>query len=693
MTITIGARRLGLLLTVAAVLPVFVVAAPVGGAASSSNDAPVTVTDRIINGGDATIDQAPWQVALVSLQGGGPGFRPFCGGSLISPEWVLTAAHCFDPPTPPELRVLSGEANLNNTFPEDFTEIAEVIVHPGWDGTLNSNENDITLVRLAAPIDVDASDADIVDLPWFENVVAWPGRGTTGLITGWGDTDPGGGSTPPAQLQWASVPILTSPTEQLCGRYGASFLAGAMLCAADLQQGIDSCQGDSGGPLVTDAGGIPTLAGVTSFGVGCANGIDPGVYARVTTYLTWIDVVTGLAPDDWTGSLRPTGPARLVEARQLRTTIDGQQAGIGRLAAGSVLEVDVAGRAGVDIDALGATLNVTVIGPERNGFATVFPCTSSPQPPGDRPGSSTINFAAGDVVANSVFVRLGVAGKVCVYVHRAADIVVDVTGFAPAGSTPIGIRPARLLETREGESAVDNVPATVGGVPITRGRIPAGTTVEVQVAGRAGIPLDARAAWVNAGVIQADGQGFATLFPCGANRPGSSTLNYAPSEVVANGALVQLGVGGTICVFANRTADVIIDVTAFVPTGSPINGLLPARLLESRPGEQTADGQQAGIGRLAAGSEVEIQVTGRAGVPASATAALVNVTAIRSALNGFITLFPCGITRPEASTLNYAVGDVVANGAFVELGPGGRLCLYTHREVDVALDVTGWAPA
>ena len=106
-----------------------------------------------------------------------------------------------------------------------------------------------------------------------------------------------------------------------------------------------------------------------------------------------------------------------------------------------------------------------------------------------------INFAAGDVVANSVFVRLGVAGKVCVYVHRAADIVVDVTGFAPAGSTPIGIRPARLLETREGESAVDNVPATVGGVPITRGRIPAGTTVEVQVAGRAGIPLDARAAW------------------------------------------------------------------------------------------------------------------------------------------------------------------------------------------------------
>ncbi len=684
-------KRLGVILAAVAVLPLLTVGTTQASEQQPASSSPVAVSDRIINGGSATIDQAPWQVALVSQQG--DQFFQFCGGSLIDPQWVLTAAHCFDPPVPANLRVLSGKADLSATVPADFTEVAEIIVHPGWNGNDNSNENDITLLRLATPIDVAASAAEVIELPWFQDVRTWPARGLLTEITGWGITDPFDPSSGPAQLQAATVPILASPTDQVCGRYGSSFLAGAMLCAADLQAQIDSCQGDSGGPLVAVVDGQPLLAGVTSFGVGCANGVDPGVYARVTTYLSWIESEAALAPEEWTASIVGVGPARLVESRPLRPTVDGQQEGLGRSAAGSVLEVQVAGRAGVDTNALAATLNVTVIGPTRNGFATVFPCTSSPQPPGDRPGSSTINFAAGDVVANSVFVRVGFEGRVCVYLHREADIVVDVTGFAPLGSTPIGLRPARLLETREGEPAVDDVPAVVGGFAITRGRIPAGTEVEVQVAGRAGVPLDARAAWVNAAVIQADGQGFLTLFPCGATRPGSSTLNYGPGEVVANGALVQLSDRGTICVFANRTADMIIDVAGFLPNGSPITGLLPARLLETRPGEPTSDGQQAGIGRLAARTTVEIQVTGRAGVPASASAALVNVTAIRGALNGFITLFPCGTERPEASTLNYAAGDVVANGAFVELGTDGTLCLYTHRGVDVALDVTGWAPA
>jgi hypothetical protein len=257
--------------------------------------------------------------------------------------------------------------------------------------------------------------------------------------------------------------------------------------------------------------------------------------------------------------------------------------------------------------------------------------------------------------------------------------------ITPAGSSFVGLTPGRLFESRSGESTVDGQQNGVG-------RRSAGQVSEVQVAGRGGVPGDALAAIVNVTAIAPDVGGFITVFPCGATRPGASTLNYAAGQVVANGATIKLGVGGKICVFTQQAMDLIVDVSGFFPAGSSFVGLTPGRLTESRSGESTVDGQQNGVGRRSAGQVSEVQVAGRGGVPGDALAAIVNVTAIAPDVGGFITVFPCGATRPGASTLNYAAGQVVANGATIKLGVGGKICVFTQQAMDLIVDVSGYHP-
>jgi hypothetical protein len=129
------------------------------------------------------------------------------------------------------------------------------------------------------------------------------------------------------------------------------------------------------------------------------------------------------------------------------------------------------------------------------------------------------------------------------------------------------------------------------------------------------------------------------------------------------------------------------------PTGpDAIVAVDPGRVFESRAGQRTVDGRQQGVGRRRAGQVTAVVVAGRAGVPANAKAAVVNVTAVAPSDRGYVTLFPCGTARPGSSTLNYARGEVVANGATIRLGTNGSVCVYTHRAMDLILDVTGYVP-
>ncbi len=379
-------------------------------------------------------------------------------------------------------------------------------------------------------------------------------------------------------------------------------------------------------------------------------------------------------------------PARVLETREGggAATVDGVFAGGGRVAAGSTVELVVGGRGGVPVGASAVVVNVTAVNALSRGFVTVFPCGAR------QPLASNLNFAAGEVVANAVVSKVGVGGKVCVFTSASTHLVADVNGYFPAGSSFESLVPARVLETREGGGA-----ATVDGVFAGGGRVAAGSTVELVVGGRGGVPVGASAVVVNVTAVNALSRGFVTVFPCGARQPLASNLNFAAGEVVANAVVSKVGVGGKVCVFTSASTHLVADVNGYFPAGSSFESLVPARVLETREGggAATVDGVFAGGGRVAAGSTVELVVGGRGGVPVGASAVVVNVTAVNALSRGFVTVFPCGARQPLASNLNFAAGEVVANAVVSKVGVGGKVCVFTSASTHLVADVNGYFPA
>lgn len=374
-------------------------------------------------------------------------------------------------------------------------------------------------------------------------------------------------------------------------------------------------------------------------------------------------------------AINPIDPARYWDTRD-EATFDGDYRDTGRLGDGEMYKIRIAGRGTVPADATGVVANLTVIFPDGPGFATIYPCAPTV------PNASTLNYGSGDVVANNTIVPLDANGDVCVSTLRGADYALDINGFTSADSPLVGINPTRYLETRAGETTFD-------GEGLGGGRTGDDAIVEVQIAGRGDVPADATAAIVNATIIFPDGPGFATLYPCG-EVPTSSNINYAAGTVTPNGAITQLSASGTLCIYTLRSADVVLDVSGYIPDGvATIETRSPDRFLDTRDGESTVDGESAGTGRNAAGDSIEVQITGRAGIPSGATAAIVNLGIIFPDGPGFATLYPCGAV-PGTSNLNHtSAGVVLANNAVVRLSPTGSICIYTLAGADLILDVTG----
>jgi hypothetical protein len=144
------------------------------------------------------------------------------------------------------------------------------------------------------------------------------------------------------------------------------------------------------------------------------------IYTFAATHL--LTDVNGYIPAG--ASVATLTPARLLDTRSPNSTIDGAGAGGGVAPAGSVTEVQVAGRGGVPTDAAAAVLNVTVVGAAADAFATVFPCG---QPV---PTASNVNYRAGIDIANAVIVKLGAGGKACIYTFAVTHLLTDASGYS-----------------------------------------------------------------------------------------------------------------------------------------------------------------------------------------------------------------------------------------------------------------------
>lgn len=279
--------------------------------ASAASDA----RPQIVNGTPAAITDAPWQVALMKVTPfGTPPREQFCGGSVLSATWVITAAHCVESETNPNnFWILAGTAALPPIGDPAATRYAvdAILIHPSWQTDVY--RNDIALLRLRTPLPIDGVTIAPIAIPEFAD---WPAKGTPALITGWGDINPVRMPPEPIYadtLQKAQVDVLAGPGEARCGNYeaGSATVRGydpvTMLCAGTTTPPlVDSCQADSGGPLAIQRDGTWYLAGVVSWGQGCSTPGFPGLYARVTTYAKWIR--ESMQPGK-TGSVAITVPA------------------------------------------------------------------------------------------------------------------------------------------------------------------------------------------------------------------------------------------------------------------------------------------------------------------------------------------------------------------------------------------------
>lgn len=260
---------------------------------------------------------------------------------------------------------------------------------------------------------------------------------------------------------------------------------------------------------------------------------------------------------------------------------------------------------------------------------------------------------------------------------------------AASADAPLqALEPARLLDTRSGESTFD-------GLSEGAGRVAAGETIEVRIAGRGGVPNDVTAALVNVTAVRPSSGGYLTVYPCDAKRPTASSVNYRSGETVANAVLAKLSSAGYVCIYSEAATDLLLDVSGYVPDGGTPEPVTPARLLETRVGPDfvTTDGLFRGAGRVAAGSVTEVRVTGRGGVPSGAAAVFVNVTAVNPGANGYLTVYSCDAGRPLASHVNYRTGDVVPNAVLTQAATDGTICIYTVAATHLLVDVGGYVPA
>ncbi|HXY93696.1 MAG TPA: S8 family serine peptidase [Acidimicrobiia bacterium] len=241
--------------------------------------------------------------------------------------------------------------------------------------------------------------------------------------------------------------------------------------------------------------------------------------------------------------------------------------------------------------------------------------------------------------------------------------------------------PARILDTRAGTGAPT---APVG----------ADSSIDVPVLGRGGVPASGVSGVVlNVTVTNPTADGYVTVWPTGVTRPLASNLNFVAGETIPNLVTVKVGTGGDVSFYNFQgTTDLVADVVGYYgdgsaagPSGARYHSIVPARILDSR------DGTGGLAGAWAQGQSRDLTVVGVGGVPAGATAVVMNVTAVAPTSSGYVTVWPSGVARPLASNLNFVPNQTIPNLVIVQVGANGAVSFFNFLgSTQLVADVVGY---
>ncbi|XP_045483044.1 serine proteinase stubble isoform X2 [Harmonia axyridis] len=240
---------------------------------------------RIVGGKNAPFGRWPWQVSVRRTSFFGFSSTHRCGGAILNENWIATAGHCVDDLLTSQIRIRVGEydfSSVQEELPYVERAVTKKVVHPKYN--IFTYEYDLALVQLDAPLEFLPHIAPIC-LPASDDLLI----GENATVTGWGRLSEGG--TLPSVLQEVQVPIVSNDRcKSMFLRAGRhEFIPDIFLCAGHEKGGQDSCQGDSGGPLqVKGKDGRYFLAGIISWGIGCAEANLPGVCTRISKFVPWI---------------------------------------------------------------------------------------------------------------------------------------------------------------------------------------------------------------------------------------------------------------------------------------------------------------------------------------------------------------------------------------------------------------------
>ena len=400
-------------------------------------------------------------------------------------------------------------------------------------------------------------------------------------------------------------------------------------------------------------------------------------------------------PQYGAGLTVPLTPARILDTRG-----NSGYPGAGlTLGPNQRLVAQVAGRGGVPAfsTVVAVAMNVAVTDTTSGGNLVIYP-TGAPEPM-----VSNINWSRGQTLSSLSEVPLGTGGTVTLLNNGSGsvDVVLDVDGYVSSNTSGTAGRfhalpPARIADTRAKQPEL---------------AVPGGGRLDVQVAGAptldgspSGVPATGVAAVVlNLAETNATAGGHLILYPAGISTPNVANLNFAAGDTRSNRVLAQLGQGGKISIYNNSEAlDVVIDVTGWISDagaaavgGGLFNALPPARVLDTR-----ANSRVGPLATMASLQNSVLEMAGVAGVPAyglptSAQAVVLHVTAVFPDLGGFLTLYPSG-GEPNAADLNFVSEDVVGNMSVVTLNPADgslRLINDSQGSTDAVLDIEGWYSA